>query len=214
MKNEITFKKLLYPILITLYFLSMVCYIAYLDTEKTNLKNDNKILADSLMIARDSANTLIMTSDSLIEELKRTKDFYNFLYDIADRESGINQYSTNKYGMMGLFQFSPKTLRFLGLEVNRRTYLSDVDLQVNSMISYMKFNKVRLSRYIKKYDGKKYRGVHITESGLLAGAHLVGAGGVIEFFDRQGKYNMCDANNVHVSTYIRDFSGHNMALLN
>ena len=64
-----------------------------------------------------------------------------------------------------------------------------------------------LCNYITKYDGRIFKGVYITISGLLAGAHLTGAGGVIDFFENTGKYDQYDGNNIHVSEYIKEFSG-------
>jgi len=50
----------------------------------------------------------------------------------------------------------------------------------------LKYNKKKLQKYIDKYDGKVIHGVLVTESGLLAAAHLGGAGSVRKWF-RTGK---------------------------
>jgi hypothetical protein len=50
--------------------------------------------------------------------------------------------------------------------------------------------------------------VYVTESGVLAAAHLVGASGVKQYFDSSGKIDKQDGNHVHLSEYMADFAGY------
>jgi hypothetical protein len=48
-------------------------------------------------------------------------------------------------------------------------------------------NKWILQDIIKKYDGKVVSGIVVTESGILAAAHLGGAGSVKRYFKNNGE---------------------------
>ena len=61
-----------------------------------------------------------------------------------------------------------------------------------------------------KYLGKKINGITITKSGLLAGAHLKGAGCVINYLKSEGKNNACDAFGTSVETYLKKFAGYDV----
>jgi outer membrane receptor for Fe3+-dicitrate len=78
------------------------------------------------------------------------------------------------------------------------------------MDKLLKENKKTLRRYIRKYDGKMVHGVYVTESGILAAAHLGGAGNVINWF-RNGE-DFKDANGTPITKYIKDFSGYELNL--
>lgn len=212
--NDLKINILLSIILILIINLIIINsnYVKY-ENRNNNLKfkiekiNNN---SDSLKYVNDS---LEYVNDSLKYEIKKIRKFQDFLKDIAIRESSGNSKSINQFGMIGLYQFNPKTLDFLGYCKN--DYFNSIETQNKAMISYLKFNKSILYKYIEKYDGKYHKGIYITASGILAGAHLTGAGGVIEFFEDIGKYKQYDGNNIHVSEYIKDFSGYDiLALLN
>jgi len=65
-------------------------------------------------------------------------------------------------------------------------------------------------KYIDKYEGEIVHGVLVTESGLLAAAHLGGAGSVKKWF-RTGKVRK-DGNGVKITTYMERFSGYELYL--
>ena len=58
---------------------------------------------------------------------------------------------------------------------------------------------------INSYIGQTMNGDKITKESIIAGAHLVGAGGVALYLKTWGKTNPVDGNNVPVSKYIREF---------
>jgi hypothetical protein len=72
------------------------------------------------------------------------------------------------------------------------------------------YNKRKLQNYIDKYEGKVVHGVLVTESGLLAAAHLGGAGSVRKWF-RTGKVRQ-DGNGVKITSYMVRFSGYKLDL--
>ena len=129
-----------------------------------------------------------------------------FLYDMAERESSNRYDVVNQYGYMGAYQFGSQTLKNLGYKVTRKEFLSNPILQEEAMLKLLKANKHTLRRQIKKYDGKLVNGVLVTESGLLAAAHLVGAGSVRKWV-RNGKISR-DRNGVTLVSYLTKFNGY------
>jgi hypothetical protein len=138
------------------------------------------------------------------------KDHQLFLNDLGHQESG-NRYSVvNRYGYMGRYQFGKSTLKTLKIRASRSKFLKDTLLQEQAMFALLKHNKKRLQKLINKFDGKVVHGVLVTESGLLAAAHLGGQGSVKKWF-RSGRVRK-DGNGVRITTYMRKFGGYTLNL--
>jgi hypothetical protein len=146
-------------------------------------------------------------------------DLYVFLNAMAERESNNNPHVVNRFGYMGKYQFGGKTLWGLGrrFKVTRAEFLGDVELQDRAMMMYLKDNRARLREIIVEYDGNWYNGIYITESGILAGAHLIGPYGVMAYFNpdyrivRNGRTvrpRLKDGNGTSVEEYLETFSGY------
>ena len=101
-----------------------------------------------------------------------------FLDAMGHRESSNNYKAVNKYGYMGKYQFGRSTLKTLKINVSRSEFINNPKLQEQAMYKLLQYNKKKLKRYIEKYNGRVINGVLVTESGLLAAAHLGGAGSV------------------------------------
>jgi hypothetical protein len=142
-------------------------------------------------------------------ELK-TNSHADFLDAIGFKESGNRYDIVNRFGYMGKYQFGKKTLRGLGFKMSKEEFLTSPQIQEKAMYALLKQNKRSLRKYIEKYDGKIVHGVLVTESGLLAAAHLGGAGSVKKWF-RTGKVRK-DGNGVKITTYMKRFSGYNLYL--
>jgi hypothetical protein len=84
-------------------------------------------------------------------------------------------------------------------------------LQEKAFVALLSKNKWELKDYIQKFDGKVVDGVKITESGILAAAHLGGAGSVKRFLDTNGKRKCKDDYGTSVRTYMRDFGNYETA---
>ena len=137
------------------------------------------------------------------------KNHDKFLEDLGFRESSGNYKAVNKFGYLGKYQFGRKTLDALGYKnISNRTFLSDPALQEQVMEDLLVHNKKILRRYIQKYDGKVVNGVFVTQSGILAAAHLAGAGNVRKFF-RKG-YEFRDGNGTKMTSYMRKFSNYEL----
>ena len=76
------------------------------------------------------------------------------------------------------------------------------------MYALLNHNKKILRRQIQKYHGQTIHGIYITESGILAAAHLAGAGNVRKFF-RKG-YEFKDGNGTKMTSYMTLFYGYNL----
>lgn len=135
-----------------------------------------------------------------------------FTTHLGDRESGSRYWIVNRLGYMGKYQFGRIALRDIGIRTTRRNFLQDTCLQEYAMFKYLEVNDKRLKAYYGKYIDKEIKGVKITKSGLLAGAHLAGAGGVKRFLKSDGRVDRRDANGTRVSDYIRAFGGYEFEL--
>ena len=60
---------------------------------------------------------------------------------------------------------------------------------------------------LDKAIGRTINGILITESGLLAGAHLVGIGGLQQFINSNGSIVPVDGNKTPITKYVKDFGG-------
>lgn len=147
----------------------------------------------------------------IVPEIKiDRKDHKSFLNKIGFVESG-NRYSiVNRWGYMGKYQFGVETLKLLDIDASKKQFLSSPTLQEQAMDKLLKENKQTLQRYIRKYDGKTIHGIHVTESGILAAAHLGGAGNVVNWF-RHGE-DFKDANGTPITKYMKIFSGYDLDL--
>ena len=133
-----------------------------------------------------------------------------FLDAMGHRESSNNYKAVNKYGYMGKYQFGRSTLKTLKINVSRSEFINNPKLQEQAMYKLLQYNKKKLKRYIEKYNGRVINGILVTESGLLAAAHLGGAGSVRKWF-RTGKVRR-DGNGVKITSYMKLFRGYDLNL--
>lgn len=138
------------------------------------------------------------------------KDHYAFLDAIGHQESGNRYTIVNRFGYMGRYQFGKSTLRTLKIKVTKDAFLNSPDLQEYAMLQNLLYNKKRLQKYIDRFEGQEVNGILITESGILAAAHLGGPGSVRKWF-RTGKVAK-DGNGVKITQYMRQFSGYKLYL--
>jgi len=84
-------------------------------------------------------------------------------------------------------------------------------LQEEALSTLISLNKWVLKDYISQYQGQHIAGVQVTESGLIAAAHLGGAGNVIKFLESEGETIFADANNVPITKYMKHFGGYDLS---
>ena len=145
-----------------------------------------------------------------LQEIYYTEELNNFLTDIGFRESGNRYDITNKWGYMGKYQFGKSTLKGLGFKVTKKEFLSNPQLQEEAMMALLLHNKEKLQKYIDVFDGQTINGMLITESGILAAAHLGGQGSVKRYF-KHGKV-FRDGYGTKITSYMEKFSGYDIQL--
>jgi len=136
---------------------------------------------------------------------------YNgFKEALAFKESQGNYFITNALGYLGKYQFGIGTLELLGV-YNATLFLNDPVLQERVFHTNLSRNKWILRRDIKRFVGVVINGQEITESGILAAAHLAGAGNVKKYLRSYGELNVDDDFGSSVSYYIKKFSGYDIS---
>ncbi len=138
--------------------------------------------------------------------------FLGFKEALAFRESGGNYFIINTLGYIGKYQFGIGTLQLMGV-YNATQFLNDPSLQEKVFHTNIARNKWILRKDIASFAGKRIRGIMITESGILAAAHLAGPGNVRKFLRTYGKFNAQDAYGTSISDYISKFSGYDISMI-
>ncbi len=137
---------------------------------------------------------------------------------LGKRESGGRYDIKNSYGYLGKYQMGSAVLKDLGYKEGGRwtgkggiksekDFLSNPEAQEKAFDELVALQK----KYIKnlgldKYIGKTINGYQITESSLVAGTHLKGAGSVKKYLESNGQNNGKDAYGTSVESYMKKFS--------
>ncbi|MFH6995830.1 peptidoglycan-binding protein LysM [Flavobacterium sp. FlaQc-48] len=138
------------------------------------------------------------------------KRLISFKEAVAFKESQGKYRLVNSLGYMGKYQFGPQALRSVGIH-NDKAFLKDPALQEKAFVALLSKNKWILRNEIERYEGKIINGVQITESGILAAAHLGGAGSVKNFFKNNGSRHFRDAYGTSLKSYMRAFGGYDLS---
>ncbi|REE82192.1 hypothetical protein BX611_1738 [Lutibacter oceani] len=138
--------------------------------------------------------------------------FNGFRDAIAFKESQGRYHVVNTLGYLGKYQFGKSTLKRFKIH-NTQEFLNTPELQEEAFLALCSLNKWILRKDIKRSVGKKINGVEITESGILAAAHLAGAGNVKKYLRSYGEYTFKDAYGSSIQHYIREFSGYNTSFI-
>ncbi|TBN04395.1 peptidoglycan-binding protein LysM [Hyunsoonleella flava] len=140
------------------------------------------------------------------------KSFVGFKEALAFSESGGNYATINTYGYLGKYQFGKETLKLIGVR-NLHNFLNNPKLQEKAFIANAQRNKWILRRDINRFVGKRINGVLVTESGILAAAHLAGPGSVKKYLRSYGLDNFADGYGTTISNYMKRFSGYDTSFL-
>lgn len=133
--------------------------------------------------------------------------FVGFKEALGFKESRGDYSIVNQFGYLGKYQFAKGTLQMIGIN-DSESFIEDANLQEKAFRAYTSRNKWILRRDIKRYRGKYVGGVKVTESGILAAAHLAGAGNVKKFLRSEGENGFEDANGTSIRYYLKKFSGY------
>jgi hypothetical protein len=138
------------------------------------------------------------------------KNHDTFLDAIGFRESSNRYDVVNRYGYMGKYQFAQKTLNKLGIDIPREEFLNNPQMQEQAMYLLLRSNYQNLKKYIDMYEGKVLHGILVTKSGVLAAAHLGGAGNVRKWFKKGQDFK--DGNGTKITNYMVTFAGYNLRI--
>ncbi|WP_431121622.1 hypothetical protein [Flagellimonas flava] len=166
------------------------------DSLKTRINVETIVLEEPLEIQEDDLVTPPFLGNA----------YNGFKEALAFKESQGRYDVINTLGYLGKYQFGVGTLKLLGV-YDSIDFLNDPELQEKVFETNVARNKWILRRYIKLYNGKRIRGTVITESGILAAAHLAGAGNVKKYLRSYGKNDVADAYGSSISYYMGKFSG-------
>lgn len=174
-----------------------------------NNDNDNIILNDG----SQSIESTGISHDIAFYDVKEHytphlgKSFAGFKEALGFKESQNNYFRVNKFGYLGKYQFGKSTLKLIGI-YDSNMFLKTPELQEKAFIANAQRNKWVLRRDIKRFVGKKMNGVVITESGILAAAHLAGPGSVKKYLRSYGQNGFSDAFGTSIRYYMKKFSGY------
>lgn len=146
------------------------------------------------------------------EILYLDNSYVAFKEAIAFKESQGNYTAVNTLGYLGKYQFGVTTLDLLGIKTPSY-FLKNPELQEKAFLANTKRNKWVLRRDIKRFVGKKIDGIRITESGILAAAHLSGPGNVKRYLRSYGAIDFEDAYGTDILTYMHKFSGYDTSFV-
>lgn len=141
------------------------------------------------------------------------KTFIGFKQALAVKESAGLYDLVNAYGYMGKYQFGRSTLRNVGV-YDFKNFLKNPALQESAFHALLSINKWELRKEIRNYSGRVINGIKITESGLLAAAHLAGASSVKTYLRSNGKNGFKDGFGTSLNSYIKKFNGYDTSNIN
>ncbi len=153
---------------------------------------------------------LLASNESFSPYLGKT--FVGFKEALAFKESGGDYFSVNTFGYLGKYQFGKETLKMIGIK-NPTKFLRNPRLQERAFIANAERNKWILRRDIKNFVGKRVNGIIVTESGILAAAHLAGPGNVKKYLRSYGLDNFADGYGTTVHDYMKRFSGYDTSFV-
>ncbi|WP_264559372.1 transglycosylase family protein [Flavobacterium sp. N2270] len=138
------------------------------------------------------------------------KTFVGFRQALAFKESRGILNMVNPYGYMGKYQFGRSTLRAVGV-YDFKEFLKNATWQDKAFKALIARNKWELRKEIAKYKGRVINGIKITESGLVAAAHLGGAGSVKKYLRSNGRNGFKDGFGTSLKSYMKKFGGYDLS---
>jgi len=152
------------------------------------------------------------------EQIKHTvpfikKDFIGFKEFLGFFESGSDYKKINRLGYLGKYQFGKSTLKVLKIDYLKNDFINEPALQERAFLMNVMRNKWILRREISRFNGLVISNMFITESGIIAAAHLSGPGNVKKFLRSycDSELDLKDANGTKISDYLKTFKNYNIS---
>jgi len=140
------------------------------------------------------------------------KSFIAFRQAIGFKESQGKYDVVNDFGYAGKYQFGGAALKTVGI-TNRKEFIQNSVLQEEAFTTLLAINKNALKKEIEKYSGKIIHKTEITESGILAAAHLLGQVAVKKYLRTNGQVYLSDANGTTIRSYMKKFGGYDTSII-
>ncbi|NHM01146.1 peptidoglycan-binding protein LysM [Flavobacterium difficile] len=196
------------------YFGVAIAFIAVISSGFSALKEDS---VDGFHLEETEVYDYRVPSKDESEKLSFTipytgKTLIGFKQALAVKESAGIYDLVNAYGYMGKYQFGRSTLRNVGV-YDFKNFLKNPALQEEAIEALLSINKWELRKEIRNYSGRVINGIKITESGLLAAAHLAGASSVKTYLRSNGKNGFKDGFGTSLKSYIKRFNGYDTSTI-
>ncbi len=198
-------KRIVVPL--TILSLLALTFISSIDIDKSKKVQYNLPKVDAIATV-----TMGIQEFKVIYTPTVSNSFIGFREALAFKESRGKYQNVNTLGYIGKYQFGKSTLHRLKI-YNTHDFLNNPVLQEDAFIALCSLNKWILKRDINRSVGKTINGIEITESGILAAAHLAGAGNVKIYLRSQGANIFIDAYGTDVEHYMKIFSGYNTSFI-
>jgi serralysin len=159
--------------------------------------------------------------------------YNDFLNALGFSESSNRYNFVSDHGYAGKYQLSEVALRMIGYYGDDGTaaidwkdawtgkngiaslsdWLSNPAIQDKAAGEWFSYLWTSEFRYegVQKYVGQTINGINVTESGLLAAAHLVGSDAVAAYLDSGGSNISKDPNGTTVENYLSKFAGYDVS---
>ena len=183
-----------------------------ISTSFNNFDDDNPNLIFEDLVTADYIDTANYFEDVVPDFLYLKKDFIGFKEILGYKESTSDYKKVNKFGFMGKYQFNLNTLKMYKIK-NSKKFINNAELQERVFLINVQRNKWILRKDIKWFVGSNINNTIITESGIIAAAHLAGPGNVKKYLRSGGKYNTKDAFGTSISKYMEHFEGYDLSMI-
>ena len=199
----------LVPLVLTICLLIVVSLSANSEHENYVLFGNNitKVEQASIVNTQEKKASVSSLRYQNTFSPKLGKSFTGFKEELGFKESQNNYFRVNSLGYLGKYQFGRSTLELIGIN-DTKHFLNTPELQEKAFIANAERNKWVLRRDIKRFVGKRINGILITESGILAAAHLAGPGGVKKYLRSYGVNGFEDAYGTSIKYYMKRFQGY------
>jgi len=195
-------------VIVFLSLLVIIVIASAFTEEKNNLNKSNDFHAEISSVPTQQEALLLL--DINIPFIGRS--FNGFREAVAFKESQGRYHVVNTLGYLGKYQFGRSTLERFNI-YNTHNFLNTPELQEDAFVALCSLNKWILRKDIRRSVGKKINGIVITESGILAAAHLSGAGNVKKYLRSHGQNTFKDAYGSSIQHYMKLFSGYDTSFI-
>lgn len=188
----------------------LTSFVSYTSPKQVDYKIPDSLKTQTTLETLVLQDSMGISENDLVNPPFLGNAYNGFKEALAFKESQGRYTVVNTLGYLGKYQFGSSTLKLMGV-YNTHDFLHDPVLQEKVFETNIARNKWILRRDIKRFNGKRIRGVEITESGILAAAHLAGAGNVKKYLRSYGKNDVADAYGSSISYYMRKFAGFDLS---